>query len=336
MHIELEGITSPEDNATLWRYMSLEKFANILATRSLFFTRADKFDDPFEGHLPRQVMSIYKSATSSYERDNYPEISEGWTLVAAYSLRKHVMCNCWYQAEQESMAMWDKYHMRNSGIAIKTTMVNLKNSLPDRYDVFIGEMQYLEEHNKIGVLENVSIPNLVHHPYFYKRKSFEHEHEVRVLIEVESLLRNYFSDQGINKISSEQVLYEIGMSLEISVETLIDENSEIIISPYAEQWVVDTVASIVEQYGFQFSVNPSRLLDKPGQELKYLQEKYGIADEIIDYFITTIFNSNREPEQKERTEQEQELWREAMKVFAQLTDQDKSLIMTYQYHKIVW
>lgn len=335
MHIELEGITSPEDNATLWRYMSLEKFANILATQSLFFTRADKFDDPFEGHIPRQIMSLYKSTIRIYESNNSSGIPEDFILGAAYDLRKHVMCNCWYQAEQESMAMWDKYHMRNSGIAIKTTMENLKNSLPNRYDVFIGKIQYLEEHNKIGVIENVSIPNLVHHPYFYKRKSFEHEHEVRVLIEVESLLRNYFSDQGINEISSEQVLYEIGMSLEVSVETLIEKNSEVIISPYAEQWVVDTVASIVKQYGFQFSVNPSRLLDEPGQELKYLQEKYGIRDEIIDYFVTTMFNDKR-PYQEQRTEQEWELWKEAMDVFAQLTDRDQNLIRTYQYHKIVW
>ena len=58
MHKELEKITSPKDDAILWRYMSLEKFANILATKSLFFTRADKFEDTFEGHVPRQTNSI--------------------------------------------------------------------------------------------------------------------------------------------------------------------------------------------------------------------------------------------------------------------------------------
>ena len=36
MHIELERIISPEDNTVLWRYMSLEKFANILEKQSLF------------------------------------------------------------------------------------------------------------------------------------------------------------------------------------------------------------------------------------------------------------------------------------------------------------
>ena len=43
------------------------------------------------------------------------------------------------------MAMWDKYHLRNSGIAIKTTIGNLKNSLPDEPNVFIGKIEYIEQ-----------------------------------------------------------------------------------------------------------------------------------------------------------------------------------------------
>ena len=46
MYREIDGIQPPKDEDTLWRYMSLEKFVNILKTKSLFFTRADKFDDP--------------------------------------------------------------------------------------------------------------------------------------------------------------------------------------------------------------------------------------------------------------------------------------------------
>ena len=33
---ELKGIGQPKAGDTLWRYMSFEKFANILATESLF------------------------------------------------------------------------------------------------------------------------------------------------------------------------------------------------------------------------------------------------------------------------------------------------------------
>ena len=46
MYKELYGITTPNDGDTLWRYISFEKFVNMLVTECLFFTRADSYDDP--------------------------------------------------------------------------------------------------------------------------------------------------------------------------------------------------------------------------------------------------------------------------------------------------
>ena len=48
------------------------------------------------------------------------------------------------------------------------------------------------------------------------------------LLRLKSLLRNYFSDQGNGKIPFERELCKTGMPIEISVETLIGENSEVI------------------------------------------------------------------------------------------------------------
>ncbi len=44
----LTGIVQPIDSDFLWKYMSL------------FFTRADKFEDPFEGFTPPSVTEYYK------------------------------------------------------------------------------------------------------------------------------------------------------------------------------------------------------------------------------------------------------------------------------------
>ena len=52
MSKDLKGIRQPKDKDTVWRYMSFEKFANILGTESLFFSRADQYDDKFEGYIP--------------------------------------------------------------------------------------------------------------------------------------------------------------------------------------------------------------------------------------------------------------------------------------------
>jgi hypothetical protein len=40
---------SPADSARLWRYMDLSKLIDLLHRKSLFFARADKLGDPWEG-----------------------------------------------------------------------------------------------------------------------------------------------------------------------------------------------------------------------------------------------------------------------------------------------
>ena len=236
MIIELKGTVQPKDKDTVWRYMSFEKFANILATGSLFFSRADKYDDKFEGRIPQLIMRYYESAGILFN----PE------------LRQYIMCNCWHHGDEESMAMWDKYHLRNSGIAIKTTMGNLKRSLPQNEpNIFIGKVRYdvesIENQNQIKMPEDTE--NLLYYSYFYKRKPFEYEQEVRAIIDIESIRHDGS--------------YEFGKRLEINIQTLIDENSEVIVSPHADEWIAGTLELIVERYGFQFSVNRSKLLDPP-------------------------------------------------------------------------
>lgn len=53
MYKELPGILHPSPKDTLWRYLSFEKFASLLSTKSLYFATADQFkdQDPFEGHV---------------------------------------------------------------------------------------------------------------------------------------------------------------------------------------------------------------------------------------------------------------------------------------------
>lgn len=237
MSKELKGIAHPEDGTPLWRYMSFEKFINILATESLFFSRADKYDDKSEGHIPEAIVRYYGSADIRIEPD----------------LREYIMCNCWHHGAEESMGMWDKYHIRDSGVAIKTTMGHLKTCLPDTPNIFIGKVDYdveaVENENQIEVPEDLSIENLLHYLYFYKRKSFAYEQEVRAIIDITSISRH--------------VTYESGKHLEIDVKTLMGKDSEVIVSPHADEWITETVASIVERCGFQFTVNRSKILDPP-------------------------------------------------------------------------
>lgn len=274
MYKKLDGIISPEDGATLWRYMSLEKFVNMLETKSLFFSRADKFEDPFEGFIPSALVESYRDSIKRVILDeNFTEV----LIKISENSRKYVMCNCWHQNEAESMAMWEKYHMRYSGVAIKTTMQDLKKSFRDKPNVFIGEIEYSyyntygDHHIRLhpnGSLSSEAKSDLssntkwTYFPYFHKRVAFEHEHEVRIVIDVEPYVRDYLKGLPLETILKTEFpdICDVGISLEVDVNTLIDE---VVTSPYTEDWVTETVIALVHRYGYDFDVNSSKLLDDP-------------------------------------------------------------------------
>ena len=45
----LRDLILPEDSVKIWRFMDLPKFLSIIQTKTLYFARADQFEDPFEG-----------------------------------------------------------------------------------------------------------------------------------------------------------------------------------------------------------------------------------------------------------------------------------------------
>ena len=52
MHLSNDWLNRPLDDTVLWRYMDFTKFVSLLEKSALFFPRADKLGDPFEGYWP--------------------------------------------------------------------------------------------------------------------------------------------------------------------------------------------------------------------------------------------------------------------------------------------
>jgi len=50
------AIKTPPAETVLWRYLDFTKFVSMLDSSSLFFTRCDLFDDPFEGSYPNRFI----------------------------------------------------------------------------------------------------------------------------------------------------------------------------------------------------------------------------------------------------------------------------------------
>ena len=268
MYEELDGINPPNDEDILWRYTNFEVFVNLLDTEALYFTRADKFEDPYEGFIPQSIMDAYKQSLRRFTPAEFVEA----IMKQHEASRKYVMCNCWHRNVIESMAMWEKYHMRNSGVAIKTTMQKMKNSLLSEHSIYIGKIEYIyentdEEQYMRNFLQS-EIPlakKLTYFPYFQKRKEYEHEQEVRLIVDIDPFVRDAVNNQTVENVDSFLEtglpdICDIGMLFNIDVSTLIDE---VIVSPYAKDWITETLRSVVQKFGFNFQVSPSRLLDDP-------------------------------------------------------------------------
>ena len=53
MYAEHPVFHTPDGDAVVWRYMDFTKFVSLLDRRALFFARAHKLGDPFEGTMTR-------------------------------------------------------------------------------------------------------------------------------------------------------------------------------------------------------------------------------------------------------------------------------------------
>lgn len=243
----------PSTDAKLWRYQDFAKFVSLLDSKKLFFTRADSFDDPFEcargfnfqkdyiyaneeNYLRLKVTTQLKDAGNSNpsdaeidaalatEKENYLKHQE--------EKRKNYFVSCWHENERESEGMWKLYTTALSqGIAVQTTAERLCLALgSDSFE--IGKVNYTTYDKP---LENNQIP------VWYKRDSFVHEREVRVVI--------------IDVGSSDR-----GKLVPVDLETLIEK---VYVSPTAAPWLDALVKNVMRQYGIDKPVLYSQLNDKP-------------------------------------------------------------------------
>jgi hypothetical protein len=115
-------LIKPDPGAIIWRYIDLFKFESLLRDSSLFFCRADKFSDPFEGSLPKKESEHIKQSELiaeflGEEVDQLPGQAswEPARRVRARYLRSFIV-NCWHIDIAESDAMWKLYLQNEDGV----------------------------------------------------------------------------------------------------------------------------------------------------------------------------------------------------------------------------
>ncbi|MDY6285635.1 MAG: hypothetical protein SPL19_09590 [Fibrobacter sp.] len=248
--------TKPTKETILWRYLNLSKFITLLKDSSLFFSRADLFSDPFEGAKgiytnEEKWDSFYKDFVKKaicnppdgvkmpYNTESQIETEASRLLNDIKNFGKNsrtkTFINCWHENQFESEAMWKLYCPDLSqGLAIKTTYGKLFNELNQKEHIEIGRVQYIDYTKQMLGINGA---------FWYKRKSFEHEKEVRAIIH---RFHNTNDTLGIN--------------ITISLENLI---SAIHISPMAPHWFVEMVKDVSRKYGLSKPILQSQMTVKP-------------------------------------------------------------------------
>ena len=249
MYEDHPSFIQPEsEKVKVWRYMDFTKFVSLLESRKLYFTRADKFEDPFEGSLPKLNVEKRDIAPDGLPDDLkrvYPQVSRSMAEVTM-NLPRYTAINCWHMNEHESASMWKLYLKSDEGIAIQSTYSSLKSCFIDEERIYLGIVKYIDYDREYFD------PSNHYNPFVHKRKSFQHEKEVRALVRRSLVVDNDFD------FSKETINH--GLKIEIDIETLIQS---IYVAPNAHEWFVELVEATVERYGYTFQVAHSKLDETP-------------------------------------------------------------------------
>ncbi len=235
----------------VWRYMDLAKFVHLLDTTSLYFSRAAQFADPYEGHYPKKNMNMKASMNKA---DPYRgEVEEKFMGL----IRACTYINCWHGNNYESAAMWDLYSKQNDGVAIQTDYKGLCHSfgvpedIKDPAPVFVGKVDYIDYSE-----DKIKEDNLFY-PFLHKRKSFEHEKEVRAI--AQRLPKEFIETGRLSSIAPENLNIK-GVLVPVDLNTLIHK---IYVAPTASKMFVDVVVSVAKRYGIKKPIIQSDLYNSP-------------------------------------------------------------------------
>jgi hypothetical protein len=117
----------------------------------------------------------------------------------------------------------------------------------------------LPEKARVGVVHYIDydrdwLPERnVYSPFVHKRKSFEHEREIRAIIR--EVLRNNLGIELAGEPNPQE-----GILVPVSVSELVTQVS---VAPTTAEWFRDLVGRVTARYGYTFNVIRSSLDERP-------------------------------------------------------------------------
>jgi len=242
MYKEHPAFEKPADqNAKIWRYFDFAEFISMLDSKALFFARADKLGDPFEGSYSKANIELRPKVYAFMPEKilkQLPQIYE--------KSRRFTLINCWSMSDCESEALWKLYLRSENGVAVQSTFKRLAESFRGYSDnVFIGKVKYAD-YETDWIPEGYSF-----YPFLHKRKNLAYENELRAVIQRFPLKQGSWDLDGD--------ICDVGIYVPVDLDILVET---IVVSP-SEGWFLNLVKSIVAKYSLNKVVLPSSLAEKP-------------------------------------------------------------------------
>ena len=131
-------IDVPDGTNSVWRYVPLNRFQEVLASSTWYFCRLDVFQDKFEGALTKRMSALQQHVLNAMAgRDRHGLQAGGLETMrnvfeSRPRYRKFMYVSCWHKNDHESVAMWELYLKGQAGVAVQTTCKELFESLSNR------------------------------------------------------------------------------------------------------------------------------------------------------------------------------------------------------------
>ena len=229
-----------DPGSVLWRYMTAERFVDLVKRSCLHFAAAMQFGDPFEGAVA--VMPPDLPVDPRYEGLDLTE----WAFRELTRLTK---VNCWHRADYESDAMWKLYAGKSKGVAVCSTPERIQAAaqpfrLQPDYGIealWAGVVRYedlLRERLKVGDLER----------FFYKHQAFSWEQEFRLAISL-----GMAEEFGV-------IVPELGIEVSVDTSALV---KRIVLGPALADAEREQVVRCAEVAGLGDRLDNSSLLGRP-------------------------------------------------------------------------
>ena len=157
----------------MWRYMDFWKFEDFLRTSALYFSRPDRFTDPFEGRFsPGNASKMSPSDAAfyaAYRIRRSPDESEAGQEV----MRHCVFISCWQRGTKESREMWNAYTSGPESLVVTSSAKALYRFVPE--NIVKSPVKYHADDFPRTEFGHTTL-------FFYKPRAYSFEREFRLLL----------------------------------------------------------------------------------------------------------------------------------------------------------